>query len=91
MGEHAAMQVWLTPELEAMVRDKVSSGLYANSDEVIREALRLMLAHEELDAAKLQRLREAVAAGEASGPLIDFDFEALMEQLDEEADRAGIP
>jgi len=36
------MNVSLTPELEAMVREKVESGLYTSASEVVREALRLM-------------------------------------------------
>jgi antitoxin ParD1/3/4 len=37
------VHVSLTPELEKMVRQKVESGLYNNSSEVIREALRLTI------------------------------------------------
>lgn len=36
------MNVSLTPELEKMIREKVSSGLYNSSSEVVREALRLL-------------------------------------------------
>ena len=35
------MNVNLTPELEAFVKDKVSSGRYNSSSEVVRDALRL--------------------------------------------------
>ena len=37
------MNVSLTPELEKMVREKVSSGLYNNASEVVREALMLLV------------------------------------------------
>ena len=37
------MDVSLTPELNEAVRKKVASGLYSNSSEVIREALRQSL------------------------------------------------
>ena len=37
------MNISLTPELENAVKKKVESGLYNNSSEVIREALRLSL------------------------------------------------
>lgn len=37
------MHISLTPELENAVRMKVSSGLYNNASEVIREALRMTL------------------------------------------------
>lgn len=37
------MNVSLTPELEKFIREKVSSGLYNNASEVVREALRLLV------------------------------------------------
>jgi putative addiction module CopG family antidote len=40
------MNVSLTPELEKYVRHKVTSGLYNNASEVIREALRALLERE---------------------------------------------
>lgn len=40
------MNVSLTPKLEAFVRGKVQSGLYNNASEVMREALRLLVARD---------------------------------------------
>ncbi len=40
------MNVSLTPELEKFIRKKVSSGLYNNASEVVREALRLLVKQE---------------------------------------------
>lgn len=40
------MNISLTPELEKYVRQKVTSGLYNNVSEVIREALRALLERE---------------------------------------------
>ncbi|EIP99963.1 putative addiction module antidote protein, CC2985 family [Opitutaceae bacterium TAV1] len=40
------MNISLTPELDSAVREKVASGLYDNASEVVREALRAMLARE---------------------------------------------
>ena len=37
------MNVSLTPRLEEFIRKKVSSGLYNNASEVVREALRLLV------------------------------------------------
>ena len=79
------MRVSLTPKLEELIRRKVESGLYDNESEVIREALRLMLAHDELHRVKLERLQEALVAGEQSGFVEDFSMDRLMAQLDEEA------
>jgi antitoxin ParD1/3/4 len=52
------MNVSLTPELEKLVAERVTSGRYASASEVIREALRLL---EERD--RLNRLREDVRLG----------------------------
>ena len=41
------MHVSLTTELESRIKAKVESGLYNNTSEVIREALRFMDTHED--------------------------------------------
>ena len=79
------MHVSLTPKLEGLVRRKVESGLYNNASEVVREALRLMVEQDQVYDIKLERLRGAIEAGEASGPAREFDFETFMKELDEEA------
>ncbi len=48
----ARMNVSLTPDLERFVREKVDSGLYNSASEVVREALRLLVARAEEDAAQ---------------------------------------
>jgi antitoxin ParD1/3/4 len=53
------MQVSLPPALEAMIREKVASGLYRDADEVLTDALRRMM---EFDAG-LDWLRKEAAAG----------------------------
>ena len=53
------MNVSLTPQLEAQVKNKVATGLYNNASEVVRESLRLML---ERDEAK-ELLKAEVAKG----------------------------
>ena len=73
------MNISLTPRLEAMIREKVESGLYNNSSEVVREALRLM---EQEDALKRERLRAAIAVGtEAAdrGDVVDWTPELHAE------------
>lgn len=59
------MHVSLTPKLDDLVRRKVESGLYNNASEVVREALRLMVQHDEMQQLKLKQLREALAVGQA--------------------------
>jgi len=62
------MNINLTPQLEEMVRQKVSSGLYTSASEVIREALRLMEEQDRMRAVKLDRLRQDIQDGLNSGP-----------------------
>jgi len=62
------LNVNLTPELEGLIRQKVSSGRYNSASEVVREALRLMEAEDQLRAAKLQQLRHDIQEGLHSGP-----------------------
>lgn len=54
------MNVNLTPQLEELVRSKVSSGLYTSASEVVREARRLMEGQDRLRQAKLDELRRDV-------------------------------
>lgn len=59
------MHISLTPEFEKIVKEKVASGLYNNTSEVIREALRFMKTNEELIyQMKLDSLRSKLAEGE---------------------------
>ena len=67
------MNVNLTPQLEDLVRSKVSSGLYTSASEVVREALRLMQEQDRLREAKLEELRRDVRRGLESGPSEDWN------------------
>ncbi len=78
------MNVTLTPELVTMIREKVESGLYNNSSEVVREALRLMERQDRED-----RLRAALTVGMAEidrGEGVEYTPQVLKE-IDREADR----
>ncbi len=78
------MNISLTPRLEAMIREKVESGLYNNSSEVVREALRLM---ERQD--REERFRAAISVGMEEyerGEAVEFTPQ-LLEEIDREADR----
>jgi len=57
------MNVNLSPQLEAMVKAKVASGLYTSASEVVREALRLMGQQDQLSAVRLQELRANIQEG----------------------------
>jgi antitoxin ParD1/3/4 len=62
------LNVNLTPRLEELVRRKVSSGRYNSASEVVREALRIMEAQDELRSLKLEQLRRDIRDGLNSGP-----------------------
>ena len=57
------MNVSLTPELERLVQEKVKSGRYLSASEVVREALRLMQAEDQLRELRLEELRKFIAVG----------------------------
>ena len=72
------MNVSLTPELEAMIRQQVDSGRYNNASEVVRDALRLLDEHQ-----RVQHLRSLLAVGledERRGDLVEFTPE-LMDDI----------
>jgi antitoxin ParD1/3/4 len=74
------MNVSLPEELANFVKDKVSTGRYGSSSEVVREALRLMEKTEQQEAEKLALLREAWKKGIDSGDAGEIDFKALKEE-----------
>jgi antitoxin ParD1/3/4 len=55
------MHINLSPEIEQYLQSKLSSGLYGNTSEVIRDAIRRMKAEDE----KLNALKTAVQLGDA--------------------------
>lgn len=71
------MNIDITPQLEAMVRAKVASGLYESASEVVREALCLMEREDQTNAAALTRLRQDIQEGLASGPAGALDIEDI--------------
>ena len=74
------MPIELSPQTEALIRAKVKQGLYANADEAIAAAVRLLDEHDH----RVTRLRAAVAAGE-EGESLPWTPE-LMDQLSREAE-----
>lgn len=57
------MNVSLTPELEKWVQNKVQSGLYGSSSEVVRDALRTLHLFEEERIRKLSSLQSEIQLG----------------------------
>ena len=71
------MNINLTPQLEDLVRSKVTSGLYNSASEVVREALRLMEREDQMRAATLSQLRQDIQKGLQSGPAGELDIEDI--------------
>ena len=71
------MNVSLTPELEALVNEKVASGRYSSASEVVREALRYMADRDQNSEA----LRAALVQGLESGDPVPFDAKKLREDI----------
>ena len=57
------MNISLTPELEHFVQDKVKSGMYTSVSEVIRESLRLLHTHDDLQKQRIKQLNQAIDIG----------------------------
>lgn len=72
-----SMNVNLTPQLEALVKEKVASGLYGSASEVVREALRLMEEQDRVRALKLQHLQQDIRDGLASGKPVAWQADEI--------------
>ena len=78
-----SINVSLPPELEARVRQRVESGMYGSASEVIREALRVFEAYEQVKTAKLDSLRQDIAQGLSdakNGRAKEIDFAGMKQQ-----------
>ena len=67
MANVEKVSVALTQDMAVMVREAVSSGEYASSSEVIRDALRDWKAKRALATYQIEELRRLTAEGIASG------------------------
>ena len=80
------MNISLTPELEKFVQSKVSTGLYNNASEVVREGLRMLKEQDEVRArwrAQIDRGWLQSQAGELRGGV------AAVEQVKKRARQRG--
>lgn len=57
------MNVSLTPELEKLIHRKVETGRYLSASEVVREALRLLEKHDQLQSLPFEEPHEANGGG----------------------------
>jgi antitoxin ParD1/3/4 len=85
------INISLTPQLEALIRQKVETGMHNNASEVVREALWLMEERE-----RYSRPRAALAIGDEQSTPGDVTTwtPGTLDQLKREAneeDRQGFP
>jgi len=82
------MNVSLTPELEQWVQDKVKSGKYSSSSEVVREGLRLLDERDRLISARLAELKAKIRVGiEELDRGEGIDGEEVFAELEEDIQR----
>lgn len=79
------MKVALTEALERYVREQVASGLYEDTDEVIRDALRMKIRAEAGEQEKLAALRRDIDVGwqqAERGEFADYSLQDTLRRLD---------
>jgi antitoxin ParD1/3/4 len=79
------MNVSLTPQLEALIKEQVESGMYSNASEVVRDALRQFFREAEERRkilkrfhAEIQKGFDQLERGEISNRSLDEIFEDAM-------------
>jgi antitoxin ParD1/3/4 len=82
------VNVSITPELDAFLQNRVKSGRYQTTSEVVREALRLLERQEKERDQAFRQLKTKLekGAGQAErGELLDGDevFDELREMIEE--------
>ena len=78
MSDIQKVSIALTGEQVASLKAAVSSGEYATTSEIVREALRDWQFKRELRREEVERLRQLWDEGKASGPARPFDIERVI-------------
>ena len=79
------MEISITPRMDQWISEKVNSGLYSSSSEVILEGLRLLIRQEEQRLAMTEDLRQEILVGVRqldSGKSVSFDL-SLVDNIKE--------
>jgi antitoxin ParD1/3/4 len=77
LKEEPKMNISLTPQLEALVKTKVESGLYGSASEVMRDALRLLEERDRRQFMRVEELRAEIKKGLDSGEPTPLDVGAI--------------
>ncbi|MEM6846264.1 MAG: type II toxin-antitoxin system ParD family antitoxin [Bacteroidota bacterium] len=80
------MNVSLTPDLEQYVQNKVKSGRYQSSSEVVREALRLLEEKDQERQHRLEALKADIQEG-LKGPFRKISMDTIIADAEAELDQ----
>lgn len=88
MANRTTVNISLTPELDAFLQSRVSSGRYQTASEVVREALRMLERLEKEREQGFHRLKAKLERGASQaerGELLDGDevFDELRQLIEE--------
>jgi antitoxin ParD1/3/4 len=70
--------VSLTNELELFIQQKVKTGFYASTSEVIRAGLRLLKEQDNMQDVKMEILKEEIQKGYNSGKATPLDMQSII-------------
>ena len=87
------MQISLTPRMGQWISEKVDSGLYSSSNEVILEGLRLLMRQEERRQAMIEDLHKEILVGVRqldSGKAVVFDTSLVKNVKEKGRNRLGL-
>lgn len=74
----------MTLQHAELLRDAVSSGAYASGSEVVREAMRDWSAKWVQKREDIVKLRAMWEEGKESGPAVEVDFDAVLDEARQE-------
>lgn len=83
------MRVDLSPELERLVKARLASGRYRDSEHVLSDALRILETTYQEPEGTTETLRALIAEGEASGEPEPYDMAAIQAGLDRDGPGPG--
>jgi antitoxin ParD1/3/4 len=83
------VSVSMTPQHAELLRDAVNSGAYASGSEVVREAMRDWSAKWIQKRDDITKLRAMWEEGKASGPAVEVDFDAVLDEARQEMTAAN--
>ncbi|SEK62638.1 ribbon-helix-helix domain-containing protein [Xaviernesmea oryzae] len=80
MAKTKTLNIAVTVEQASVIKDAIETGAYANSSEIIGEALEDWAEKRRFESLDPQKLRRLWAEGKASGDAYPADFDALLDE-----------